>query len=163
MDCSESSWRLLATHSIRLFPLHFSSRASPCATRFRFHHTAYHPRRLESPTTPVWEYPLSPNKPLYERPDWLSLLFYTIYVAAHSYITPQCERTVTGDLTSYRWRRYGCGSIPRGILYSKLRMFHESQTGQTFNSYSWKWWRKCLKIWDSKTNDRKMLSHARFC
>jgi len=27
----------LATHSIRLFPLHFSSRASPCATRFRFH------------------------------------------------------------------------------------------------------------------------------
>ena len=35
----ESSWRLLATHSIRLFPLHFSSRASPCATRFRFHST----------------------------------------------------------------------------------------------------------------------------
>ena len=29
----------LAIHSIRLFPLHFSSRASPCATRFRFHST----------------------------------------------------------------------------------------------------------------------------
>ena len=27
--------RVLATHSIRQFPLHFSSRASPCATRFR--------------------------------------------------------------------------------------------------------------------------------
>jgi len=27
--------RVLATHSIRLFPLHFPSRASPCATRFR--------------------------------------------------------------------------------------------------------------------------------
>ena len=25
----------MATHSIRLFPLHFPSRASPCATRFR--------------------------------------------------------------------------------------------------------------------------------
>ena len=27
--------RVLATHSIRQFPLHFPSRASPCATRFR--------------------------------------------------------------------------------------------------------------------------------
>ena len=34
------SARLLATHSIRLFPLHFSFRASSCATRFRFHSTA---------------------------------------------------------------------------------------------------------------------------
>jgi len=33
------SARLLTTHSIRLFPLHFSSRASPCAIRFRFHST----------------------------------------------------------------------------------------------------------------------------
>jgi len=27
--------RVLATHSIRQFPLHFPSRASPCATSFR--------------------------------------------------------------------------------------------------------------------------------
>jgi len=27
--------RVLATHSIRQFPLHFPTRASPCATRFR--------------------------------------------------------------------------------------------------------------------------------
>ena len=33
----------LATHSIRFFPLHFSSRASPCATRFRFHSTYQRP------------------------------------------------------------------------------------------------------------------------
>ena len=45
-DCSNTEWTVpsqtedcLATHSIRLFPLHFSSRASPCATRFRFHYT----------------------------------------------------------------------------------------------------------------------------
>jgi len=45
-DCSNTEWTVssetedcLATHSIRLFPLHFSSRASPCATRFRFHST----------------------------------------------------------------------------------------------------------------------------
>ena len=43
-DCSNNGWTVpsqtedrLATHSIRLFTLHFSSRASPCATRFRFH------------------------------------------------------------------------------------------------------------------------------
>ena len=43
-DCSNTAWTVpsqtedcLATHSIRLFPLHFSSRASPCATSFRFH------------------------------------------------------------------------------------------------------------------------------
>jgi len=29
--CSEILWRVLATHSIRQFPLHFPSRASPCA------------------------------------------------------------------------------------------------------------------------------------
>ena len=28
--------RLLATHSIRIFPLHFPSHASPCAVSFRF-------------------------------------------------------------------------------------------------------------------------------
>ena len=28
-------WRVLATHSIRQFPLHFPSRASPCALTFR--------------------------------------------------------------------------------------------------------------------------------
>ena len=50
-DCSNTGWTVpsqneacLATHSIRLFPLHFSSRASPCATRFRFHYTGSLPR-----------------------------------------------------------------------------------------------------------------------
>ena len=31
--------RVLATHSIRQFPLHFPSRASPCATTFRTRYT----------------------------------------------------------------------------------------------------------------------------
>jgi len=46
-DCSNTGWTFpsqteacLAAHSIRLFPLHLSSRTSPCATRFRFHSTA---------------------------------------------------------------------------------------------------------------------------
>jgi len=33
------SVRALATHSIRQFPLHFPSRASPCAIRFQTHST----------------------------------------------------------------------------------------------------------------------------
>jgi len=48
----------LATHSIRLFPLHFSSRASPCATRFRFHSTTYYLRQATGcgrKNTPIWE------------------------------------------------------------------------------------------------------------
>ena len=33
--CSAVMWRLPVTHSILLFPLHFSSRASPCAITFQ--------------------------------------------------------------------------------------------------------------------------------
>jgi hypothetical protein len=33
--CSEVVWRVLDTHSIRQFPLHFPSRASPCAITFQ--------------------------------------------------------------------------------------------------------------------------------
>ena len=36
---SEVVWRVLTTHSIRQFPLHFPSRASPCATRFQTSYT----------------------------------------------------------------------------------------------------------------------------
>jgi len=37
--CSEVVWRVLATHSIRQFPLHFPSRASPCAITFQLDYT----------------------------------------------------------------------------------------------------------------------------
>jgi len=38
--CSEVVWRVLATHFIRQFPLHFPSRASPCAITFQLDCTA---------------------------------------------------------------------------------------------------------------------------
>ena len=38
--CSEVVWRVLATHSIRQFPLHFPSRASPCAITFQLESAA---------------------------------------------------------------------------------------------------------------------------
>jgi hypothetical protein len=37
--CSEVVWRVLATYSIRQFPLHFPSLTSPCAITFRTHYT----------------------------------------------------------------------------------------------------------------------------
>ena len=38
---SKVVWRVLATHSIRQFPLHFPSHASPCDTTFQLDSTAY--------------------------------------------------------------------------------------------------------------------------
>jgi len=37
--CSEVVWRVLTTHSIRQFPLHFPFRASPCAITFQLDST----------------------------------------------------------------------------------------------------------------------------
>ena len=42
---SEVVWRVLATHSIRQFPFHFSSRASPCVITFQLEST----HRLRGP------------------------------------------------------------------------------------------------------------------
>jgi len=39
--CSEVVWRVLATHSIRQFPFHFPSCASPCAITFQLESTLY--------------------------------------------------------------------------------------------------------------------------
>ena len=39
---SEVLWRVLATHSIRQFPLHFPSLASPCAITFQLDSTAHY-------------------------------------------------------------------------------------------------------------------------
>jgi len=38
--CSEVVWRVLATHSIRQFPLHFPSCVSPCAITFQLDSTS---------------------------------------------------------------------------------------------------------------------------
>jgi len=41
--CSEVAWRVLATHSMRQFPLHFPSRASPSAIQFQLESTSIPP------------------------------------------------------------------------------------------------------------------------
>ena len=49
--CSEVVWRVLATHFIRQFPLHFPYRASPCAVTFQLESTFY--RRLGTAYRPL--------------------------------------------------------------------------------------------------------------
>ena len=39
--CPEVVWRVLATHSIRQFPLHFPSRATPCAITYQLESTIH--------------------------------------------------------------------------------------------------------------------------
>ena len=46
--CSEVVWRVLATHSIRQFPLHFPTNVSPCAITFQ----------LESIVDERWNLPI---------------------------------------------------------------------------------------------------------
>jgi len=48
--CSEVVWRVLATHSIRQFLLHFPSRASPCASHFNW----TLPSKYNPPLKPVF-------------------------------------------------------------------------------------------------------------
>jgi hypothetical protein len=49
--CSEVVWRVLATHSIRQYPLYFPSRASPCVTTFQLESTKFiHQGELEPGT-----------------------------------------------------------------------------------------------------------------
>jgi len=52
--CSEVVWRVLATHSIRQFPLHFPFRASPCAITFQLDSNWY----VSTTSTP---HPLHPT------------------------------------------------------------------------------------------------------
>ena len=51
--CSEVVWRVLATYSIRQFPLHFPYRASPCAITFQLDPN-YAPRTRNWPLTSIY-------------------------------------------------------------------------------------------------------------
>jgi len=52
--CSEGIWRVLATHSVRQFPLHIPSRASPCAFTFQLESTSNAPYAfMVYPVTPL--------------------------------------------------------------------------------------------------------------
>jgi len=66
--CSVVVWRVLATHSIRQFPLHFPSRASPCAITFQMDST-FVPIRMVNV--------LRRNKPFY----WISSYYVVLWIS----------------------------------------------------------------------------------
>ena len=51
--CSKVVWRVLATHSIRQFPLHFPSRASPCAITFQLESAYSNDYRMRASTEQI--------------------------------------------------------------------------------------------------------------
>jgi len=69
--CSEVVWRVLNTHSIRQFPLHLSSRVSPCAITFHLDST----RRLITAFAISCQLPLSWTRPILYLED--PFLYYT--------------------------------------------------------------------------------------
>ena len=58
--CSEVVWRVLANHSIRQFPLHFSTRASPCAITHRLDSNFSHEASLRPHAPTIWSSLFSP-------------------------------------------------------------------------------------------------------
>ena len=59
IPCSEVVWRVLATHSIRQFPLHFTPGASPCAITSQLNYTRWQePEGLKGDRTMFSYFPL---------------------------------------------------------------------------------------------------------
>jgi len=79
--CSEVVWRVLATQSIRQFPLHIPSRASPCAIRFQLETTN---RFLVRRTTEclTQEIPIIFYRFLRPHPNFLSYIFPLLLLIA---------------------------------------------------------------------------------
>jgi len=75
IPCSEVVWRVLATHSIRQFPLHFASHASPCAIMFQLDSTMFRARLILDIHSLCYKNykAVVMNTQGSVRPDWLTL------------------------------------------------------------------------------------------
>jgi len=71
--CSEVVWRVLATHSIRQFPPHFPSRASPCAITFQLDSTNDH--LDDNPLYDSYQFPILSRRLLAEVNKFICMLF----------------------------------------------------------------------------------------
>ena len=103
--CSEVVWRILATNSIHQFPLHFPSRASPCAITFQPESITWKPWSLETSTVPVNEHQM----------DYLrcSILHHLHLTGIGTYLWCQ------GEIRSRRSLLVGCR---RGIIRGSTRL-----------------------------------------
>jgi len=95
--CSEVVWRVLATHFIRQFPIHFPSRASPWAITFQ----------LESTTRPLAHTILMPAD------DWaVHQICYSIpRISNHHTVTHACQQYTNPGFQVVRASKY-CVVVP---------------------------------------------------
>ena len=99
--------RVLATHSIRQFPLHFPSRASPCATTFRTQYTTEHRSCTYLRQLLFWRFPA------HDISNCISVSFCDMPTELWAVITSNvtiCDRELIG-----KWRvfRRSCASALR--------------------------------------------------
>ena len=90
--CSEAVWRVLATQSIRQFPFHFPSRASPCAITFQLDSTTF--RNIPSAgglwTHRLWQGHFYYSGTLSENNCYPFYMFFVPHIN-HMYIFLKCS------------------------------------------------------------------------
>jgi hypothetical protein len=95
--CSEVVGRVLATYSIRQFPLHFPSRASPCAIRIQKHCT------------------------IADRGFPFSELPYLLCISQVDLLREGLIRRKVSTVSSSDENRFGLDSPPSGLPYKKKK------------------------------------------
>jgi hypothetical protein len=79
--CSEVLWRVLVTHSIHQFPLHFPSRASPCAITFQLDSTSLFDSMEQGPSSEPNGFSATQFPTFYGWPRHMTLLIRSRYVS----------------------------------------------------------------------------------
>ena len=97
--CSEVVWRVLATHCIHQFPLHFPLRASPCAITFQLEST-HCIERLGGPVR-FGEEKKNLFSPGFE-PQTVQLVAYTRCRLSYGLLSWQREKMVSVKTKSFR-------------------------------------------------------------
>ena len=120
--CCEVVWRVLAIHSIRRFPLHFPSRASPCAITFQLDSTTWFPL-------------IAPSACVKFHNAW-----YCFKTANHYW----CVFGLWKDMHSAKWNE----TLTPLTYYSKILIF--LLLILYFSRYRTKVRRRKVKIWTSQ-------------
>jgi hypothetical protein len=137
--CSEVVWRVLATHSIHQFPLHFPSRASPCTITIKLYSTAHAVNIVQQfGVTTGWAALLQHwNRvtAMYSQfAETLKLLAFSLFPCLITYFPEECRslysalfltRLRRSSLSSLQW--LACPAIQHSSLHSSLYLLCTSK------------------------------------
>jgi hypothetical protein len=114
--CSEVVWRVLATHSIRQFPLHFPYRASPCAIMFQLDstHLIFTPvsQLLPSPTGYI-------NRGTYKIPNKSPSVFELVD-STKSFNSPKMRTDESYVWTVMAMPKYFPTNLPNKVTFATI-------------------------------------------